>query len=217
MKDFSLNSLMDFLRDFNCVHVDYWLFANVETPFQVKPNQFLRFAEYDVNSNYEHHLVNSLSNIKRAIECQLDTLLIGFGLYDSVKKKRLSFPKKVALLDSLGVISPRILKRINKKRNLLEHQYIQPEISDVEDALDVATLFIAYTDRFIKNRALGSCRLFHARGDGFEFSLEYKQEKIVLSDIVENDKKIGVRKEVNANDAEYCDYLKMFLSLYKIL
>jgi hypothetical protein len=213
---------MDFLRDFNCIHVDYWLFAEVETPFQVKPHQFLRFAEYDLNSNYEHHLVNSLSNIKRAIECQLDTLLFGFGLYGSVKKKRLSFPKKVALLDSLGVVSPRILKRINKKRNLLEHQYIQPETIDVEDALDVATLFIAYTDKFLSNRALGSCRLFHLKGDGFDFSLEYKQEKIILSDIVEKDekrvdKRIGVRKEVNANDAEYCDYLKLFLSLYKIL
>jgi len=75
MKDFSLNSLKDFLSDLNCIHVDYWLFAKIETPFNINPHEFLKFAEYDLSSNYEQHFVNSLSNVKRAIECQLDMLL----------------------------------------------------------------------------------------------------------------------------------------------
>ena len=87
----------------------------------------------------------------------------------------------------------------------MEHQYIQPTASDVEDALDVATLFIAYTDKFLCNRALGSCKQIHGgRGDGLEIALEYKQEKIVfLYYYFENDKKIEIRKEVNANNPEY--------------
>jgi hypothetical protein len=40
---------------------------NIEISFEISPNDFLKFAEFDLTANYEHHLVNSLSNTKRAL------------------------------------------------------------------------------------------------------------------------------------------------------
>jgi hypothetical protein len=50
------------------------------------------------------------------------------------------------------------LNKINKKRNLLEHEYKNPSIEEVEDALDVAILFINYTNKYISS-AMIECEL----------------------------------------------------------
>ena len=46
----------------------------IKTKFDISPGKFLKFAEYNLTAKYDHCLVNSLSNTKRAIDCQLDTL-----------------------------------------------------------------------------------------------------------------------------------------------
>ncbi len=47
------------------------------------------------------------------------------------------------MLNRLGLAAPRILKRVADVRNLLEHEYRKPRREDTEDAVDVATLFVA--------------------------------------------------------------------------
>ena len=86
--------------------------------------------------------VNGLSNAKRAIDCQVEKLLAGLGLPSAR-----SFPKKMALLTELGVIAPRIVTKVVQTRNYLEHEYRKPEKEQVEDAVDVATLFVAALER----------------------------------------------------------------------
>jgi hypothetical protein len=53
-----------------------------------------------------------------------------------------SFTSKVASLLSLGVVVPRILNKIVRLRNMLEHEFHLPKQTEVEDAVDVATLFL---------------------------------------------------------------------------
>jgi hypothetical protein len=218
MKDLSLSSLRAFFGDLADVNLGSYGNIDVETPFQTKPHDFLRFAEYDLNNKYEHHLINALSNLKRAIDCQLDSLLFGFGLYDEAKKKKLSFPKKVVLMDTLGIMSPRILKRINQKRNLLEHEYICPAKGEVEDALDVANLFIAYTDKFIQRALREGQPANEKTGEWIDFGLDYKKKRLELTCVIyEKGKTRDIKKQVEAKDLEYLDYLKLFLSLYPLM
>lgn len=50
-------------------------------PFDVQPGRYLQLAEdalADCSEN-ELRLVDALSNVKRAIECQVDALLYAFG------------------------------------------------------------------------------------------------------------------------------------------
>lgn len=195
---------------------------DIETGFEISPNEFLRFGEYDLNANYDHHLVNSLSNTKRAIDSQLDSLLIGLGLSERATKWH--FPPKVTYLNNVGIISPRILNKINKKRNLLEHEYKNPSIEEVEDALDIAKLFINYTNKFLypatvafelKDKEMG----YYGYPDDTRtiiMKLDWRNNKIILDTPVRRDNGLWkhITEDVTAEQKEYDDYLKMFLSLY---
>ena len=124
----------------------------LDIPFDIKPEQFLSYAEKNLREGMDdENLINALTNIKRAIGGQIDSLLYIFGYYELASKGRWNFPKKTGLIDNLGVVAPRILKRINKRRNELEHEYKKPKLERVEDDLDVAHLFILYTNRFFNH------------------------------------------------------------------
>ena len=110
--------------------------------YEITPHDFLSFAEKDILQDDVRGFVNGLSNAKRAIDCQVEKLLAGLGLPSAR-----SFPKKMALLTELGVIAPRIVTKVVRTRNYLEHEYRKPEKEQVEDAVDVATLFVAALER----------------------------------------------------------------------
>lgn len=93
-----------------------------------------------------HGLVNALSNAKRAIDCQVTNILHGFGI--SIPKQ---FPTKLEKIASLGLVAPRIVKKIIRLRNLLEHEFHNPQLTEVDDAVDVATLFLEATRRIYSN------------------------------------------------------------------
>ena len=114
--------------------------------YEITPEDFLSFAEKDILQGDVRGLVNGLSNAKRAIDCQVETLLACFGL-PSVR----SFPKKMDILTEIGVIAPRIVTKVIRARNYLEHEYRQPEKEQVEDAVDVATLFVTALGRSLDN------------------------------------------------------------------
>lgn len=117
-------------------------------PFEVSAYEFLRFAKSETYQRTTKSVVNALSNAKRAIECQIDTLLYVFGHYELAQKEKWSFPKKMEFLESIGIISPNILNQINRKRNNMEHRYEIPKNEEIVDVLDIAELFLEATDRF---------------------------------------------------------------------
>lgn len=114
----------------------------LEYTTDLRPTDYIRFANADLKQNLEHFQINALSNAKRAIDCQVDNLFSVFGL----RQKR-SFPEKLNVVEELGMLAPQILKKVVKVRNLLEHEYYRPQIGEVEDAVDIASLFIEATAR----------------------------------------------------------------------
>ncbi|MBN6714050.1 hypothetical protein JSY17_08585 [Pseudomonas capsici] len=108
------------------------------TELKVSPIEFLILAEDDFESGGLAALVNATTNVKRAIVSQLDQLLISFG-YPSL---RWSVPKKIERIRALGLLAPRLLRKVVDMRNILEHEYVTPELEKVEEALDVASLFV---------------------------------------------------------------------------
>lgn len=188
-------------------------FETIKTNFDISPSKFLKFAEDDLTANYDHCLVNSLSNTKRAIDCQLDSLLIALGL--SERAKRWRFPQKIDYLNSIGIISPRILNKINKKRNLLEHEYKNPNKEEVEDALDIALLFVNYTNKYIL-QATTEYDLHYETEKGnllLSAKLDWKNYKLDFhfGDDVEN---LNKNTQILASQKEYDEYLKIFIKLY---
>jgi hypothetical protein len=137
----------------------------LEKATQIKPEEYLRHSELDLLDKSDHGLINSLGNSKRAIDCQIDNILDAFGL-----KKKLHFPQKIETLEKLGVIAPRILQKTIRIRNRLEHEYYRPTRDEVENALDIAQLFIEATSKIFIN-FMTEFRIFD------ETTLRYKNPK----------------------------------------
>jgi hypothetical protein len=140
-----------------------------ETPN--KSDLFVNYAENDLSYETESGDVNALSNAKRAIDCQVEQLIKLLGL-----KKEKSFPKKLGVMKAIGLIVPRILEKVNKTRNMLEHEFVHPERSQVEDAVDVATLFVKLTNGILYNfyhdfEVHESCDEFKKKGEHTYFEL----------------------------------------------
>ena len=115
--------------------------------FDVNPEDFLEGAEEDFELGGNASLLNAITNAKRAIHGQIDQALLSFGF----KSTRWRLSQKIEMLNKLGFIAPRILKRVTDARNLLEHEYSAPTIEQVEDSLDLASLFIGATKRFLES------------------------------------------------------------------
>jgi hypothetical protein len=113
--------------------------GNLELPpMGVDPYDFLDQAERDYEAGGNAACLNALTNAKRAIVSQMDQALTVFGY----KPGRWNIPKKIEVLNSLGLVAPRILKKVSDSRNLLEHEYKRPSEGEVLDALDLAALFV---------------------------------------------------------------------------
>jgi len=125
-----------------------------DIPFDLKPEDFMAFAKEDLKENMERSLVNALSNIKRALDCRIASLLCFFGVYNESRNENWSFPKSTDFLLKTGVIAPNILKKVNKKRNELEHEFKKPTREEVVDFLDVASLFLGFTSQFLHRQYL---------------------------------------------------------------
>jgi len=120
--------------------------------FQNSASVFLEFARIDVQDGSRRGLANSLTNAKRAIANRVDELLYAHGMRGFAKQNNWGFPAKIAKLSGLGISTPQVLHNlINKRRNLLEHEYVIPETRDeVQDVIDIAELYLGNTEKYIE-------------------------------------------------------------------
>lgn len=208
---------------FDFLSKGYFKFAldkrfGVDVPSKLTPSDFLSFAEKDLESEKGRAAINCLSNVKRALDCQLDWLLFAFGMLEQAKKKQWNFPRKIEWLKELDIIAPRILEKINKRRNLLEHEFKQPSRREVEDSLDVAWLFAGYTSSFMQNLVsdgvIHRCdrndsRSLHVCFNPLQglFVIQLLREQPDLTFIVEQE------IELKCNSPDYNNFLKCYLKI----
>lgn len=128
----------------------------------VSPMEFLMQAEEDFRIGGMSAAINCIANAKRAIASQMDQILLSLGY----KSFRWSAPKKIETLKELGLLLPSVLRNVSQARNMLEHEYKKPNQSDVESALDLASLYV-----------WGMASLFNCFGDGLEISCGKSYDK----------------------------------------
>ena len=114
------------------------------------PRTYFNFAIEDLHAISERSLVNSFSNAKRCLHFQID-LLSKALVVQKVKGYRSTFPEKLDFCKKSGLVGTKILYKLNKIRNVMEHEYYIPQQDEVENFIDVVELFLAATGRFIKN------------------------------------------------------------------
>jgi|GEM_PF-6873746 len=113
----------------------------------LKPWAFLSYAKKDLEENTDRGKINSLSNAKRAINCRVDEIIEVLKFQEL--SKNWGLPYKLEVLKSMNIVAPKILTDwINKRRNLLEHEYSLPD--DVRYDIDVAELYLGATDKYVE-------------------------------------------------------------------
>ncbi len=125
---------------------------NVEVKGEKTAKQYLEFAIADFELDETNKgRINSFANAKRALHLQVETLASLFG-FDAIKTKGsryASFPKYIEFIAKCGIVTPRILTKLNRVRNAVEHAYYTPSKDETENFIDVVELFIAATDRVL--------------------------------------------------------------------
>jgi len=128
-------------------------------------------------------------------------LLYSFCLQGYSERVKLNIPVKIMLLNKTGIIVPRVLNKINKIRNMMEHDFYCPNIDEVQDFADIILLFICYTDKYL----LGTKKQCEIEGDSdgtwYRVDFDRENQKII----------VGVRGTKNENiELEMVESLKDF-------
>ena len=195
--------------------------------FDISAEDFLQRAEDDFELRGEAAILNAVANAKRAIHAQVDEVLHALGY----PTKGRGFDKRLALFGDLGFVAPRILKRINDARNILEHEYTKPTLEQVEEAIDLATLFIGATRRHSESWedefTIGNCdEQLDEFTFGREISVSFEHKLKIFhvdgwvgcvpldgspANINEKAKLIG-RIELSANEPVFTDLVRLIIA-----
>jgi len=70
----------------------------IEAPFELKPKDFLDFANDALKGQTLRDSVNAIGNIKRSIDCLFDSLLFATNFLEESKQRRWNFPEKMKFL-----------------------------------------------------------------------------------------------------------------------
>jgi hypothetical protein len=111
-------------------------------PWPITPREFLEFAKRDMAGETDcRAAINAFGNAKKAIHAHVDFLLYNLG-------KRLqhkSFPTKLEWLGKVDIVTPDIVAKCNRFRNLIEHEYIPPSAEQASELIDVVGLYLDAT------------------------------------------------------------------------
>lgn len=157
--------------------------------FDLYPQDYLAFAENELNSfalnaDDPGYLINCVTHLKRAADCQLDMFLHAFNLYRVFRNRNLKFDKKLDFLESAAVFSSRSLRRLNAVRNRIEHDFASPKVDDIEAYYDVVTSMVAVLQRVIASSIFFEQDFAISGPNGKEvgsFSIEYDFKKVRIN------------------------------------
>ncbi len=187
----------------------------IEPGFDLSPEDFIRFAELDLEQDDERSLVNALGNAKRAIDCRTDIIISALKL--SPKRLKLS---KLSILKEIGALAPRILNKVRNARNLLEHEYVLPKRELVEDAVDVAMLFEAAAHRVLHLFPEVIYIYNNGEEDGVEGHLFQNEVHVTFEEggyklcVYKNCKKVDVEILIPVNSGLYFVLTKLYVSTH---
>lgn len=145
---------------------------------------YLKFSENQILIGTTESLINCVSNLKRAVDCQIDTFFHILTLHDVIKERNLKFDKKLELLEAIGIFSSKSLTKLNAIRNKLEHEYSIPQIAELDLYFDLVSAFISNLETAIIVLTWDEKNLYTDDSEGkietyFTLSLERGKEPIM--------------------------------------
>ncbi|MCD6334525.1 MAG: hypothetical protein J7M27_04260 [Candidatus Latescibacteria bacterium] len=137
--------------------------------------------------------------------------------------KRRSFKRRFDILRDIDVVAPRIIRKVRDARNLLEHDYVCPERKEVEDALDIATLFVLAIDRVFLLFPLRTYVYNEDEPDYIKFVpsdcllIEFKEEEVspLFNVDIRRDSETVGSITVDASDQYFVPIIRLFIAIQR--
>lgn len=151
MKESDRQRLLTFLRD----HLSKLTWTGGSTAslqfseFDLTPFDYLRYAELEIKRDDEASRINCVAHLKRAIDCELDTLLHTMRLSDLFERKNLKIGKKLEFIAASGLFRSKSIETLNTLRNRMEHDYVVPDAEDIELYFEIVQAMIYAIEGFI--------------------------------------------------------------------
>jgi hypothetical protein len=108
--------------------------------FDFSPFDYLTFARKSHSTNTPESRVDCISHLKHAVDCELDMFLHVLGF------KKLEHVHKKLYIVEMGVFDVRSLRKLNRIRNKVEHEYMDPSAEDLEVFFDLVQSFVNALD-----------------------------------------------------------------------
>ena len=143
-----------------------------KTNFEIKPKDFLKLVEDNINSNSKNKVVNAVSNLKQAIDCSLDGFFESIGILKKIRRKNLNIEKKLNFIGEIAEFTPRSIVQLNTIRNKLEHQYKMPQIKEINVYYDLVFALVL----LIENLCFMPIEINFTDEDS-EFNTKYEKTK----------------------------------------
>ena len=195
---------------------DSYSWFSIAYPKGLAPRDYLDFAELDfAEGKMQRNLINSISNAKRALHLEVETLCDAFGLAHS-KKKAKTFPQKLEFIGNCGLVKQRLLAKLNETRNSVEHEYYVPTEDEVENFIDAVELFVdamrltrsRYPCDVKLNDALDDSGEYQAKSIGMDFRKGLMHFEIFS---VSDRQAKPIHQEISVNDADYFLWVSFIL------
>lgn len=119
-----------------------------------EPFEYLEYAKLDIQQGNTKGAINGLGNAKRAIHLTIKNILFTWGLLTAFRKA--SFPQKLKIFEELNAFLIKTIEALNRKRNIVEHEFESIGISEVEELIDIAEMFLLISYPLLNNAIIGS-------------------------------------------------------------
>lgn len=186
--------------------------------YELYSRDYMKYAQNNKLDDTESK-INCISFLKRAIDCQTDYFLSAFGLLETSRKSNFGIDKKLSFISNIGVFDQQSLSKLNKIRNKMEHEYIIPEIEDIEVYYDLCLAYVSNIEAAMIALSLHELDMCINNDDGevidyFRIELHFKDETQIRYRIKDDLVVITQREYEDFTFAFRCIYLLIISDAY---
>lgn len=213
-----VKDILQFILRADEIERDVSVGSDINIPvYDISAEEFLAFAENEITSGTKEGFVNAISNLKRALDCEIDMFFECINLKRIFDKKNLKFEKKTQFLADIGLFPIRSINKLNLMRNKLEHEYKTPEISDLHTYYELVWSVVKIVDLYIELLYInGEINLvLYIESNKYYFTMKHDIKecrfKFEIIDRTKGKEKLTKQLDINLKDQnDVCDFIKAF-------
>lgn len=184
--------------------------------YDISSEEFLDFAENAIASETKEGIINAVSNLKRALDCEMDMFFESINIKRIFDKKNLKFEKKTQFLANIGLFPIQTINKLNFMRNKREHEYKVPEIYDLHTYYELVWSIVKILDLYLELLYTEEINLeLYIENNKYYFKMKYDIKKCAFEfEIIDWSKgKKREQKRLNVslkNQGDADDFIKAF-------